>query len=163
MPRKSFRELKPEEVLMVAIDGERVNGDRLRRFAELFADSAKDAATIFAGMAAEEDAHRKQLEEVYERRYGDLPKTVGCDDIVELIEDHDLEGAEYLVFDRMTLKAALENVLHSELRAREFYQQAVRRTDQSDLVEVYKELGELVQNHLYWIEILLDELENTTA
>jgi rubrerythrin len=163
MSPRSFSELSPEEILMVAIDIETVNGDRLRNFAEMFADYAPDASELFRGMATEEDQHRQQLEEVYKKRHGDLPKTVGQDDIVEVIEAHDLDDAEHMVFDSMTLKTALESVLQAEFQARDFYLQASREADQSDLAATYKELGEFEQNHVTWIETRLDELENATA
>ena len=166
MSPRSFSELSPEEVLMVAIDVETVNGDRLRNFAELFADYAPEASELFSGMATEEDQHRQQLEDIYKKRHGDLPKTVGQDDIPEVIEAHDLDDAEHTVFDSMTLKTALESVLHAEFQARDFYLQASKQADQvdeADLAAIYKELGEFEQNHVTWIETRLVEIEKATA
>ncbi len=158
MPRRSFSDLKPEEVLMVAIDVEVANGDRLRNFAVLFVGRAPDAAKLFAGMAAEEDEHKALLEAIYDKRYPNLPKTVGQDDVLEVIEEHDLGDADHMVFDSMTLKQALECVLHSELQAQDFYRQAARKSDQPELAELFRDLGALEDNHVQWVETRLDEL-----
>ena len=158
MRRKSFTELKPEEVLMLAIDVEVVNGDRLRNFSLLFAESSPDAAKLFAGMAAEEDQHRNQLDEIFKERYPNMTKTIGQDDVSEIPEDQDLGVSAGMAFDSLTLKEALETVLHAELQAQDFYDQAARHTDQPELASIYRELGGLEQNHVQWIETRLDEL-----
>ncbi|MDP6579443.1 MAG: hypothetical protein QF681_02210 [Vicinamibacterales bacterium] len=85
-------ELSPEEVLMVAIDVEEVNGARLRTFAKRFADASSDAARVLGLMADEEDAHRLQLEEVYTQRYGKVRRTVGDDDVEMAAESRDVAG-----------------------------------------------------------------------
>ena len=63
-----------------------------------------------------------------------------------------------MAFDSLTLKEALETVLHAELQAQDFYDQAARHTDQPELASIYRELGGLEQNHVQWIETRLDEL-----
>ena len=93
MPSR-LHELSPEEVLMVAIDVEEVNGARLRNFAGLFADDSSDSAKVFATMADEEDEHRIHLEAVYTRRYGKVRRTVGQEDVQEVIEAHERPSGE---------------------------------------------------------------------
>lgn len=69
MVHRTVRELKPEEVLMLAIDVERISGKRLRQFADFFADRSAEAAGLFAEMAAEVEGHCRRLQNLYEQRY----------------------------------------------------------------------------------------------
>ncbi len=80
-----------------------------------------------------------------------------------LLEPPDQVGGVHLVFDSMTLKEALETVLHAELQAQDFYRQAARNAEQPDLADLYKELGGFEEHHVQWIETRFDELARTTA
>ncbi len=160
MPHKSFDELSPAEVLMVAIDVEEVNGARLRTFADLFADNSSDAATLFAKMAVEEDEHRDQLLHVYTQLYGDKPRTLHQDDVREVIEAHDLPDGELQVFDGLSLRQALETVLAAELGAQSFYRRALTLTDDLDLQDLFRKLGEFEGDHVEWMEKRLNAVED---
>lgn len=159
MPRRRLHELSPEEVLMVAIDVEEVNGTRLRNFAELFADNSSDAAQVFAWMALEEDEHRTELEEVYKQRYGEIRRTLGQDDVRDVIEAHDLPEGELQVFGGLSLRQALEAVLAAELAAQNFYRQALKRTDDPDLQALFRKLGDFEADHVQRMKTRLGALE----
>lgn len=151
MPQQSFSELTAEEVLMLAIDVERSNGSRLRTFSELFVDYAPDAAKLFAEMADEEDEHGRLLEGVYERRFSEAQRTVQEADVQEVIEAHDLDDGEHLVFDDMNLRRALQIVLKSERHAEEFYRQATLAASDPELKELFQQLTEFEDGHVQWI------------
>lgn len=161
MPPKSFRELTPEQVLMLAIDVEEANGARLRTFADLFADYVPDAADLFAEMAAEEDEHRRQLETAYQQRYGELRRLLAEDDVLEVIEAADLDDAEHQVFDTLSLRRALETVLAAEQQAQAFYRQALENTDEFGLQAIYRELSVFETDHIQGIEARLQALEGS--
>ena len=161
MSPMSFRELTPEQVVMLAIDVEEANGNRLRIFSDLFADYAPEAAEIFSEMAAEEDLHRGRLEAVYERRHGELQRTVGEADVRDVIEPHDLDDAEHVVFDSLSVRRALEVVLAAEHQALAFYRQAQENTDERDLRELYRELADFEAVHVRRIQAKLDALEGS--
>lgn len=152
MVRKSIGDLTPEEVLMVGIDVEESNGTRLRTFAGLFGDYAPEAAELFAEMAAEEDEHRDRLAELYRQRHGELRRTIGQDEVLEVIESHDLDDAEHLVFDTITMRRALEMVLAAELQAQAFYRQARENTSEPELQELFTQLSEFEADHVQGIE-----------
>lgn len=152
MPRRSLHELSPEEVLMVAIDIEEVNGVRLRNFAELFADNSPDAAKVFAMMALEEDQHCAQLEEVYKQRYGEIRRTLGQDDVREVVEAHELPDGELQVFDGLSLRQALKTVLAAELEAQSFYKKARELTEDPDLQALFHNLGDFETEHVQSME-----------
>ena len=160
MPDKSTRgqrrrvsELRADEVLMLAIDVEVSNGNQLRSFAERFADTSARTATLFAGMASEEDQHRDQLQE----SYGDKPQTVGTDDVRESIEELELPD-DVGVFDDLTLRRAIELVLEAELRVQGFYREAAKNAEDAELRLLFKELGEFETNHVQTVEARLEEL-----
>jgi rubrerythrin len=159
MSHRSFHELSSEEVMMVAIDIEEVNGARLRNFAELFADNSPDAAKVFATMAVEEDDHRTELEELYKQRYGEIRRTVGQDDVREVIEAHELAHGELQVFEGLSLRQALETVLAAELEAQAFYKRALTHTDDPDLQALFHKLGDFETEHVQSMETRLGALE----
>ena len=162
MPHKSFGELTSEEVLMLAISIEESNGTRLRTFAELFADYTPDAGKLFAEMADEEDQHTHQLEVAYERQFGERRRTITENDVKGVIEAHDLDDAEYLVFDDMTLRRVLETILKTEHEAEAFYRQAQEKVADPELAELYRQLAEFEDGHVQWIETRLDSLGEST-
>ena len=155
--RGSLNKLSPDEVLMVAIDVEVVNGNRLRDFAARFADTSADTATLFSGMASEEDQHRDQLREIYKQRYGDMPQTVGEDDVHEVIEEPELPE-DVGVFDSLTLRQALEIVLEAEIKAQGFYREAAKKAEDAGLRALFQELEDFEGNHVHWIEARLEAL-----
>lgn len=147
---------------MLAIDVEQVNGKRLRNFAGLFADFAPEAAGIFAEMAAEEDQHRNQLESLYMQRYGTIQRTLTQDEVPEVVEAHDLDDAEHLVFDSLSLSRALVIVLAAERQAQDFYRQAAEQAAEPNLQALFRELSGLESNHVQWVEERLRAVRGST-
>lgn len=143
---------------MLAIDVEEANGERLRTFADLYSDYAPEVAALLSQLASEEDRHRLQLEETYQRRYGASQRTLGQPDVREVIEAHDLDDAEHLVFDSLSLRRALETVLAVERQARDFYRQAAESAVEPELKSLYQELGGFETSHVQWIEERLKEI-----
>jgi rubrerythrin len=158
MSAKNYNELTPQEILMLAIDVEESNGTRLRTFAELFADYAPDSAALFAEIADEEDQHARQLETAFERRFGELQRTVTEQDVQEVVEAYDLDDGEHLVFDDLNLRRALKIVLAAERRAEDFYRRAVEGATDPELRELYRQLAEFEDGHVQWIEARLASL-----
>lgn len=161
MTRRSIRDLTPQEVLIVGIDVEEANGTRLRTFADMFTDYAPEASELFNEMAIEEDEHGAQLEKLFEQRFGELNKTITQDDVLEVIEAHDLDSGEHFVFDDMTLRKALEITLAAELQAQAFYREARRNTDEPELQEIFLQLSEFETHHVNVIEARLEALGGT--
>ncbi len=158
MPSKDFSDLTPEEVLALAIDVEVTNGTRLRTYAELFADYAPEPAALFAEMADEEDQHAKQLETVCIRRFGEVRRTVKQGDVADVVEAHELDDGEHLVFDDLSLVRALEIVLKAETDAEAFYRHASEAATDEELKEMFEQLAAFEDGHVQWVEAKLDEL-----
>ncbi len=152
MSRRHFRDLRPDEVLMLAIDVEQVNATRLRNFVDMFADYAPEAAGIFAEMAAEEDVHRSQLESLYRQRYGPIQGTLAQDQVPEVVEAHDLDDAEHQIFDSLSVGRALEIVLKAECQAQDFYRLAAEQAGEPHLQALFQELSGLESSHVQRVE-----------
>jgi rubrerythrin len=143
---------------MLAVDVEESNGSRLRTLAELFADYAPDAAALFSEMADEEDLHAEQLKVAFERRFGELGQAVAESSVNVVVEAHDLDDGEHMVFDDIDLRRALEIVLKAEKHAEAFYRGALDAATDPELGELYRQLAEFEDGHVQWIEARLASL-----
>lgn len=161
MSRRKFATLKRDEVLILAIAVEEANEERLRIFADLFADYAPEVADLFTEMALEEEKHRQWLEDMCQKRHVALQRTVSPEEVQEVIEAHDLDDAEHMVFDSLTLSRALEGVLAAERQAQAFYQQAAQSTAEPDLRALYQELAGFENHHVQMIEKRLEEIRGS--
>ena len=158
MEPRDFCTLKPEEVLTLAIDIEEANGERLRTFADFFTDYAPEATRLLSRMASEEDQHRHQLEETYREQYGALQRTLGEEEVREIIEASDLDDAEHLIFDSFSLRRALETVHVAECQAQAFYWRAQEGTAEVGLRALYQELAGFENLHIQRVEKMLEEI-----
>ena len=143
-------------VLQRAVQIEFRNGKVYDAFASLFQGYDESVVGIFKEMADEERQHEKKLLERFLERFGEFPGE--ATEPKEVIESPDLEDAEALVFDSMTLEEALTTGLRAEKQARAFYQGQVPRTSDPGLRLLYQELSEFEEDHVRTIETKLAEL-----
>ncbi len=123
--------------------------------ARLFQGYEDSVASIFQEMAVEEHQHGAELEARYRERFGSAP--VRGSEPREVIEGPDLEDAEALIFDSMTIVQALEVGLHAEQAARQFYAREVTRVADPGLKALYRELAEFEEDHVRRLETKLAE------
>jgi rubrerythrin len=123
--------------------------------ARLFEGYEDNVSGIFHEMAVEERQHGTELEGRYRERFGAVPAPAG--EPAEVIEAPDLEDAEAMIFDSMTVEQALETGLHAEEAARQFYAQEVARTSDPALQAVYRELAEFEEGHVRLLQNKLAE------
>ncbi|MEN8841035.1 MAG: iron exporter MbfA [Octadecabacter sp.] len=69
--RKRFSDLSEQEVLALAISSEEDDARIYRSYAERLRGEFPASASVFEGMAAEEDGHRRRLIEMHQSRFGD--------------------------------------------------------------------------------------------
>ena len=67
---RSFDDLRENEILAVAIGAEEEDGRIYNDFAHGLATDFPDSASIFRGMAEEEDGHRRALIDLYVDKFG---------------------------------------------------------------------------------------------
>ena len=143
---KVILETSGRAVLLRAIAIEARNATIYESLSQLFHGYDDSVQAIFREMAAEECEHGSQLEKQYQGRFGPVPSAT--EQPKEVIEAPDLQDAEAMIFDSMTVVQALELGLRAEEEAREFYRQEVARTSDPELREVYRELGEFEDTHV---------------
>jgi rubrerythrin len=83
MATRDFSELSEQEVLALAITLEEEDQRTYEDFAAGLRQTYPGSASIFSGMAAEENGHRHRLLDLYQTRFGDH---------VPLIRRHDVKG-----------------------------------------------------------------------
>ncbi len=136
--------------LLRGIQIEARNAEIYMTFSRLFAGYEDGVAAIFREMAAEERQHGVDLEQRYQERYGPVP--TDAEETRDVIEAPDLEDAEALIFDSMTVEQALVAGLKAERMAREFYLREQDRVDDSALQALYRELAEFEEDHVRRLE-----------
>jgi rubrerythrin len=139
--------------LFRAIQIETRNAGIYDSLAGIFQGYDDSVEAIFRDMAAEERQHGAELEQSYRDMFGLVPAST--QEPNEVIEAPDLEDAEALIFDSMTVEQALEMGLRAEESARQFYSVEVLRTAEPQLHKMYQELAEFEQTH---VRILQEKL-----
>ena len=133
-------------ILLRAIQIEARNGAIYDSLAQLFQGYDDSVTGLFREMADEERQHGAVLEERYRSRFGPVPSPVA--EPKEVIEAPDLDDAEALVFDSMTIEQGLTTGLRTEEAAREFYRLEASRSSDPELEAVYRELAEFEETHV---------------
>ena len=147
--------------LLRGIQIEARNAEIYMTFSRLFAEYEDGVAAIFREMAAEERQHGVDLEQRYRERYGPVPTDV--EETKDVIEAPDLEDAEAMIFDSMTVEQALEAGLKAEQMAREFYGREKDRIDDPAVQALYRELAEFEEDHVRRLEEKLAELRRSAS
>lgn len=132
---KDFSELSEREVLALAVGSEEEDARIYRDIAENLRPRFPASASLFDGMAAEEDRHRRRLLDLYQARFGDhLP----------LVRRADVKGFLHrrpVWLDRPLGMEAVRSLAASmEAETQRFYLRAALRTHD---VGVRKLLGDL--------------------
>ncbi len=146
------------QTLLRAIQIESRNSELYESLALIFEGYEDSVRQTFREMAEEERQHGTDLKERYRAKFGPVPLLTG--EPKEVIEAPDLEDAEALIFDSMTLAEALRVGLHAEEAARDFYRREMLHTSDPELRGVYQELGEFEETH---VRVLQDKLAGRNA
>jgi rubrerythrin len=133
--RRDFSSLDEREILSLAVAAEEEDGAIYAEIAERLAGKYPATAKVFAGMAAEEDGHRRRLLDLYVQKFGTRLKPIRREHVrgfmsrkpVWLMETMGLDQVRQLAFEM-------------EQAAVRFYSEAAARTTD---VEVRKLLGDL--------------------
>ena len=149
---RPFEELSPPQVMALAIDIERSNARRFRAFAEAFGGYDEQVTKRLIELAEEEDAHELTLVQLFQQQFGDSIPSIEEDDVDVVIEAFDLVDSEQQIFDSMKLSLVYELALRAENLARNFYLRAAAACEESKLVEVYKQLAAMEDEHVGWFE-----------
>ena len=149
---RRFEELSPPQVMALAIDIERANARRFRAFADVFGGYDEQVAKRLVELADEEDAHELTLVQTFQENFeGPIP-SVEENNVDVVIEAFDLVDSEQQIFDSLDPIRVYELALRAERMARGFYLRAARACDEPKLVDVYRQLASMEDDHVGWFE-----------
>ncbi len=159
--KRSFASLSPQEALHVAIFVEERNAEVYHRFAEMFVEfrdsESLEIASVFWEMAAEEKNHSSVLQGRYMEEYGSSRCALTEEDLVEWIEVPKLEDGDVFAATREgrssnARERALRVALKAEVAAQRYYSQLVENTEEGPLRRLYRELAEMEDGHVAYIQ-----------
>src|SRR5579871_5780281 len=154
---RSIRDLKPQEVLALAVAVETRNAERYAAFAHIFTTYNDEGSRLFTEMRDEELAHRAVLQKLYRERYGDQEVPIDEADVDEVVEAVDIDDAEYLVFNDFTRQQVFEAALRAEQGARRFYGDLLGTKQEEDVLALYRQLAEYEQDHVAALETRMSQ------
>ena len=154
---RSIRDLKPQEVLALAVAVESRNAERYAAFAHIFSTYNDEASRLFDEMRDEELAHRAVLQRMYRDRYGDQEYAIDEADVDEVVEAVDIDDAEYLVFNDITRRQVFEAALRAEQGARRFYAALSGTVQDAALLGLYRQLAEYEEDHVAALEARMSQ------
>jgi len=140
--KRRFDDLSEQEILALAISSEEEDGQIYAAYAERLRDQYPATAAIFAGMAAEENQHRRRLIETYQRRFGDF--------IVPIRREH---VAGYYTRRPVWLVANLDletirnEAADMERQAHDYYVAAASRSTDADTRKLLGDLAAAEAGH----------------
>jgi rubrerythrin len=135
--KRRFADLSEREVLALAISAEEEDSQIYSTYAAKLRADFPDSAAIFDGMAAEEDAHRRLLIDVYRHRFGDVVVPLRREHVAGFYARRPVWLLENLGLDRIR-----QEVAEMERQAQQFYAAAAARATDA---EVRKLLGDLAR------------------
>lgn len=119
--RKRFKDLSEQEILALAISSEEDDARIYRWYGQSLRELYPSTAQVFDKMAGEEDGHRAQLMEEYQRRFGE---------VIPLIRREHVSGFYYRkpvwLVDNLSLDQIRAEARHMEVSAHNFYLKAAQ-------------------------------------
>lgn len=140
--KRQFKDLSEREVLALAISSEEEDGRIYAAYAARLRAEFPASAAVFDGMAAEEDSHRRQLIDMYQRRFGDFIVPLRREHVADFYTRHPVWLIENLGLDRVRQEA-----MDMEKQAHEFYVAAASRSTDADTRKLLGDLATAEAGH----------------
>ncbi|SMX40043.1 iron exporter MbfA [Octadecabacter ascidiaceicola] len=121
--RKRFSDLSEQEVLALAISSEEDDARIYRSYAERLREDFPASASVFEGMALEEDGHRRRLIEMHQSRFGDTIPLIRREHVAGFYARRPVWLVENLGLDRIRDEAR-----QMESDAQRFYEIAAQNS-----------------------------------
>ena len=119
--RKRFSDLSEQEVLALAISSEEDDARIYRSYAERLRGDFPASASVFEGMATEEDGHRRRLIEMHQSRFGETIPLIRREHVAGFYARRPVWLVENLGLDRIRDEAR-----QMESDAQRFYETAAK-------------------------------------
>jgi rubrerythrin len=154
MPALDFRTLSLQDALDLAVSIEEEARERYEQFAKIVGGRyAGDASDMFRQMAGYETRHRDELAARRRELFGDAPRRVSPDAIDD-VEAPD-RGAPRTF---MSARQALEVALDSEMKAYDFFDEALKQIKHAKVRKLFEELREEERRHAKLVAQWLEKL-----
>jgi rubrerythrin len=140
--KRRFRDLSEQEVLALAISSEEEDGRVYAAYAARLREQYPATASVFDGMAAEEDDHRRRLIELYQHRFGDFVVPLRREHVADFYTRRPVWLVENLGLDRIRQEAA-----DMERQAQDFYVAAAGRSTDADTRKLLGDLAAAEAGH----------------
>lgn len=139
---KRFSDLSEQEILALAIALEEEDARVYREYAHGLKEHYPASARVFEEMAAEEDAHRRQLIDLHRQRFGEHIPLIRRQDVKGFVQHKPLWMVRPLGLDRVRKQAE-----EFEYEVRRFYERAMERTSDASLRRLLGDLAAAERGH----------------
>jgi Uncharacterized conserved protein len=140
--RRDFSSLGEREILALAIAAEEEDGRIYAEYAARLGETYPGSGALFAGMAAEEDEHRRRLLDLYVARFGDR--------LVPIRREHVrgfLTRKPLWLQKTLTLEQARQQVWEMEESAYRFYLEAAKQVSDAAIRKLLGDLAAAERGH----------------
>ena len=151
--RRRFADLTEQQVLALAIASEEDDASIYRSYAHRLRADYPASATLFDGMAVEEDGHRKRLIDLHRQRFGDVIPLIRREHVAGYYARQPVWLTANLSLDRIRAEA------HAmEAQARNFYERAAARTQDAATRKLLGDLAAAEAGHERKADALTDAI-----
>ncbi|MYZ49705.1 iron exporter MbfA [Propylenella binzhouense] len=147
--RRRFSDLSEAEVLALAISSEEEDGRIYATYAERLRADYPQTASVFDGMAAEENEHQRRLTEAYRARFGSVIPPIRREHVSGYYARRPYWLVSELGLDRVRSEAAL-----MEQDAERFYRHAAERAKDPAIRTLLLDLAAAEAGHEHTAEAL---------
>ena len=147
---KNFKDLSEAEILALAISNEETDARIYSDFEARLKDSFSVTAQIFKEMKAEEDSHRRQLIDEFQRRFGEHIPLIRRDDVKGFIKRKPV-----WLIRTLGINAVRHYTESMEAETQRFYERAAARVSDPSTRKLLGDLAEAERNHV----LIADELQ----
>ncbi len=149
--KRDFNSLSEREILALAISAEEEDGRIYAAYAERLRSDYPASASVFDGMAEEEDGHRRQLIDRYTARFGST--------ILPIRREHVrgfLTRKPVWLMAELDLDTIREQARGMEQDAARFYAEAAKRTQDAQTRKLLGDLERAERGHEHAADTLVD-------
>ena len=156
--RKRFSDLSDQEILALAIASEEEDSRIYATYAERLRAEYPQTAQMFAGMAAEEDEHRRRLIELHRQRFGETVPVIRREHVAGFYARR-----PYWLVANLGLERVREEVGAMEADAQNFYLKAAQRTGDAQTRKLLGDLAAAEGGHVAAAAALEQDLLTSDA
>jgi len=140
--KKHYYNLSDKEILALAISSEEEDARIYQYYASLFIKDFPETASMFQEMSDEENIHRRQLIELFKKKFGNN---------IPLIKREHVQGfytrRPIWLIENLTLDKVRQEIVKMEKDAANFYFKTAHKTADPDIRKLLGDLAEIESKH----------------